>query len=388
MVFVRGIIVWILFSWVMMSVRGQEGLYGLSPCNFPAIYNFGDSNSDTGGMAAAFYPMASPSGNTFFHKPSGRGSDGRLIIDFIAKHLGLPYLSGYLDSVGTNFRHGANFATGGATIRHQNESWFLNGVSPFPLDIQTEHFNQFKSRTTDLYNQADVNECEKSRLPRPDEFSKALYTFDIGMNDIAAGYRAQMSYEEIRTTIPDIVSQLGSAIQYLHGLGARTFWIHNTAPYGCLAVTMHRVSTNPQPGYLDQIGCVKEQNEISMEFNRQLKEKVVELRGKLPNASLAYVDVYAAKYGLIGNAKQEGFADPKTICCGYHENGIDIWCGNKANVNGSEIYAGSCKDPSSVISWDGVHYSEAANHWIANHIINGSLSDPPIPLTNACQCHI
>ena len=52
-------------------------------CDFPAIFNFGDSNSDTGCMAAAFYPMASPCGETYFHEPAGRASDGRLIIDFI-----------------------------------------------------------------------------------------------------------------------------------------------------------------------------------------------------------------------------------------------------------------------------------------------------------------
>lgn len=68
-----------------------------------------------------------------------------------AEKLQLPYLSPYLDSIGTNFRHGANFATGGSTIRRQNESVFLNGVSPFSLDIQIVQFNQFKDRTSKLY---------------------------------------------------------------------------------------------------------------------------------------------------------------------------------------------------------------------------------------------
>lgn len=78
----------ILVSWVL-SVLGEEKI-GLSPCNFPAIYNFGDSNSDTGGNSAALYPSGPPSGETFFHEPAGRGSDGRLIIDFIGNmHINL-----------------------------------------------------------------------------------------------------------------------------------------------------------------------------------------------------------------------------------------------------------------------------------------------------------
>lgn len=80
-----------------------------------------------------------------------------------------------------------------------------------------------------------------------------------------------------------------------------------------------------------------------------------------------------------------GLGDPFQICCGYHGIGYDIWCGNKGNVNGSEVSADSCSDPSVVISWDGVHYSEAANHWIANRIIDGSLSDPPMAIMKACH---
>ena len=54
-------------------------------CHFPAVFNFGDSNSDTGSMSAVFAQLLPPNGRTFFGKPSGRFSDGRLIIDFIGK---------------------------------------------------------------------------------------------------------------------------------------------------------------------------------------------------------------------------------------------------------------------------------------------------------------
>jgi hypothetical protein len=76
---------------------------------------------------------------------------------FAAKRLRLPYLSAYLNSIGTNFKHGANFATGGSTIRRLNESFFANGVSPFSLEIQIVQFDQFKTRTSNLYNQGNTN---------------------------------------------------------------------------------------------------------------------------------------------------------------------------------------------------------------------------------------
>lgn len=63
-----------------------------------------------------------------------------------AEEFNLPYLGAYLDSIGTNFRHGANFATGGSSI-------LPGGYSPFHLNLQISQFIQFKSRTTTLYKQ-------------------------------------------------------------------------------------------------------------------------------------------------------------------------------------------------------------------------------------------
>lgn len=65
------------------AVAVGSGGGGLGSCGFPAVYNFGDSNSDTGGISAAFDVIQSPNGITFFGHPSGRACDGRLIIDFI-----------------------------------------------------------------------------------------------------------------------------------------------------------------------------------------------------------------------------------------------------------------------------------------------------------------
>lgn len=354
-----------------------------APCIFPAIYNFGDSNSDTGGISAAFQPVSWPYGETFFKQPAGRASDGRLVIDFIAERLGLPYLSAYLNSIGANFSHGANFATGGSTIRRQNETIFENGISPFSLDVQIWHYDQLRSRTTQLYNQVK-DSFQKSVLPNPEDFNKAIYTFDIGQNDLSVGFR-KMSNEQLLATLPDILLHFSEAIQHLYEQGARSFWIHNTGPIGCLPVSTLYV-TNPQPGFLDEYGCIKSQNEMAVEFNKQLKDTVTKLRNQLPQAAITYVDVYAAKYGLISNSKSQGFEDPMKICCGYHEKDGHVWCGQKGQTyNGTSVFGSSCEKPETNISWDAVHYTESANHWFANHILNGSLSDPPNPITQACN---
>ncbi|KAH1128781.1 hypothetical protein J1N35_000159 [Gossypium stocksii] len=348
---------------------------GSISCAFPAIYNFGDSNSDTGGISATLNEILPPNGETFFGHPAGRASDGRLIIDFIAEGIKLPYLSAYMDSIGTNFRHGANFATGGSSVRPP-------GFSPFNLGIQISQFIQFKARTTTLYSQPSLNRripLSISNLPRPAEFSQALYTFDIGQNDLGHGFQT-MSEKQVRDSIPDIVGELSKAIHILYKEGARFFWIHNTGPLGCLP---YNVIYGKKPGNVDKNGCVKAQNEAAMEFNKQLKNKIAWLRTQLPFAKFTYVDVYSAKYDLISNAKKLGFVDPFNFCCGSFY-GYHINCGKKAIVNGT-VYGNPCDHPSNHISWDGIHYSETANMLVSNRILNGSLSDPHVSIQDACH---
>lgn len=85
MEFDRVVVVWFLVTLWVLGAGDRQVVIGLPPCNFPAIYNFGDSNSDTGGISAAFLAVPPPNGETFFGRPSGRTSDGRLVIDFIGK---------------------------------------------------------------------------------------------------------------------------------------------------------------------------------------------------------------------------------------------------------------------------------------------------------------
>ena len=50
------------------------------------IFNFGDSNSDTGGFSLGYgIIIGPPTGRAFFGHPTGRFSDGRLILDFLCK---------------------------------------------------------------------------------------------------------------------------------------------------------------------------------------------------------------------------------------------------------------------------------------------------------------
>ncbi|XP_074558793.1 GDSL esterase/lipase At5g45910-like isoform X2 [Curcuma longa] len=72
---------------------------------YNALFNFGDSLSDTGNVVLAGLPY----GMTYFGHHTGRCSDGRLVIDFIAEGIGLPHLPPSTAN-NTSFLRGANFA--------------------------------------------------------------------------------------------------------------------------------------------------------------------------------------------------------------------------------------------------------------------------------------
>ncbi|ONI34762.1 hypothetical protein PRUPE_1G497300 [Prunus persica] len=378
------VIISLFCSYMLLShyITTLSPALALEDCHFPAIFNFGDSNSDTGGMAAAIYRPPPPSGKTHFHTPAGRFSDGRLIIDFLAKSLGHPFLSAYLDSIGTNFSHGANFATASSTIRLPDPIIPApGGFSPFTLNIQCSQFLQLKSRSQLIRHRGGIF---ASLMPKKKYFAKALYTFDIGQNDLPEGFFGNLTVQEVNASVPNIVSTFSANIKKIYDSGGRSFWIHNTGPIGCIPYILVNF-----PAQKDEVGCAKLYNEVAQYFNHKLKEATVQLRKDLPLAAITYVDIYSVKYSLYKEPQKYRFEQPLVSCCGtggkYNFNSKTVECGRTVTVNGRQIFADSCKRPYVKVNWDGIHYTDAAAKIIFDKISTGAFSDPPLPLKQACH---
>ncbi|KAK7821511.1 gdsl esterase/lipase [Quercus suber] len=298
--------------------------------NFPAIFNFGDSNSDTGELVATgIETLLPPNGQSYFKKPSGRYCDGRLIIDFLVRSMDLPFLNAYLDSIGTpNFRKGCNFAAAASAIRP-----ITGSASPFSLGIQVAQFQRLKARVLELEMLPKGKKLGK-HLPKKDYFEKGLYTFDIGQNDIASAFFSK-SLDQIIASIPEILAEFETGIQKLYEQGARNFWIHNTGPLGCLPQNIAIFGTDKSK--LDEFGCVSQHN--------------------------------------------QGFEHPIRACCGYGGPPLNydsrISCGQTKILNGTSVTVKGCSDSSKYISWDGIHYTQAANMHVSSEILTGRYSDPP-----------
>ncbi|KAJ4814280.1 GDSL esterase/lipase [Rhynchospora pubera] len=228
---------------------------------------------------------------------------------------------------------------------------------------------------------------KKYMVPREEFFAEALYTIDIGQNDLTSIlFSPNMSPENY---LQDALQRLATVIKEIYKTGGRYFWIHNTGPLGCLPYVLVRPPVGSEE--MDETGCRIFYNALAEKYNAMLNETVVKLREKLPAASLTLVDVYSAKYHLITHASNyAGFENPLKACCGdgddkYNYN-VNARCGQTKTVNGVNILlAKSCKDPQKRINWDGAHYTEAANKWVFDKISTGQLSDPPHPLIFVCR---
>ncbi|KAL7246422.1 hypothetical protein ACSBR2_001509 [Camellia fascicularis] len=133
-----------------LLANGSNSIVGLK---YPAVFNFGDSNSDTGEFFAGLgVRLGLPFGSTYFHKPSSRMCDGRLVLDFLMEAMGLPFLNPYLNAIGApSFRNGCNFAASGCTVLPAT----AQSVCPFSFGIQVAQFLRLKAEK--LYDEGARN---------------------------------------------------------------------------------------------------------------------------------------------------------------------------------------------------------------------------------------
>ncbi|GJN05347.1 hypothetical protein PR202_ga22968 [Eleusine coracana subsp. coracana] len=346
----------------------DPGEGGSSACSRrPVVFAFGDSNTDTGGAAAGlgyYFPL--PEGRAFFRRSTGRLCDGRLVIDYLCESLNMSYLSPYLEALGSDFTGGANFAISGSTTLPRNV--------PFALHVQVQQFLHLKQRNLDIIARGESAPVDA------DGFRNALYLIDIGQNDLSAAFGSGASYDDIvHQRIPAVISEIKDAILTLYYNGAQNFWVHGTGPLGCLPQKLAIPRANDSD--LDYSGCLKPLNDGSYEFNNQLCAVCDQLSSQLRGATIVYIDILAIKYELIANHSAYGFEEPLMACCGYggppYNYDRDVSClGPGFRV---------CEDGTKFVSWDGVHYTDAANAVVADKILSGEFSRPKLPFDYFCK---
>ncbi|GJW61382.1 SGNH hydrolase-type esterase domain-containing protein [Tanacetum coccineum] len=179
--------------------------------------SFGDSLADTGSqkelshISHQLYPcLYSPYGETFFHKPTGRCSNGRLIIDFLAESLGLPMMQPFLhnkhtiDDIAVALRQGVNYAMAGATTLDWSfleAEWPERTVINASLEVQLTWFKQ--SLPSICGNTSDCKSFIKSSL---------ILMGEIGGNDYSFPLLAGKSVDEVKPYVHLVTDMIISTV--------------------------------------------------------------------------------------------------------------------------------------------------------------------------------
>ncbi|KAM3331781.1 hypothetical protein ACQJBY_027599 [Aegilops geniculata] len=369
---------------------------------YKRLFSFGDSLTDTGNYiihyANASGPvLALPYGETFFGRPTGRWSDGRLIIDFIGKcmderrhllstymhdacelfraveRLGFQYWPAYLKGAAgkspvEEFRYGANFAVAAATALSQD--FFLkknlrvdlltpSPIPPYSLGVQIDLFKKV------LAMLASTDQERKEVMA-----SSLFLVGEIGLNDYNHPFLQNKTLEWVRPLAPQVIESIALSIEALIELGAKTMYVPGIFPLGCTPLYL---SLFPGDDRDPATGCLRGLNDLILVHNHMLEAKLEELRRDHPGVSITYVNSYDNVLGLVTAPTQNGF-DKETVL----EACYPVFITGSAAV--------PCLDPSKHVNFDGLHMTEAAYKLMARGMLDGPFAAPPIMSTCNHSC--
>ncbi|KAJ0964912.1 hypothetical protein J5N97_026050 [Dioscorea zingiberensis] len=235
----------------------------------PALFVIGDSTVDCGTnnylgtIARADRP---PYGRDFdTHRPTGRFSNGRVIIDFLAERLGLPFVPPYLGRTGRieDMIHGLNYASAASGILFSSGSDLGQHIS------LTQQIQQLM----DTFQQLEM---------------------DLGV-PTAADFISSFCLSPVMSV---------NGLKKLYDKNVRKVVLMGIAPIGCTPhYLMHYGSENGE--------CVDEVNNVVIEFNYAMRYMVDELNRELSETRIIFCDAFNGSMEILANRNLYG----EDRCC-------------------------------------------------------------------------
>lgn len=358
-------IIYVVPMLILSVPAASSAIKGHDRIHVPAMFLFGDSLADAGNnnfipnsSAKANFP---PYGETFFHHPTGRFTNGRTAFDFIASILRLPFPPPYLKPR-SDFSHGINFASGGSGILDSTG----NELNIMPLSFQIRQF---------VANYSNLSLKQKSSggvYDAKTHLSRSLYVISSGGNDISLNYLLNATFQRT-TSAPSFVKMLLSRYnEYLVSLyktGARNFLLLDIPPVGCIP-SARLAGMKAWNGR-----CLQTANKLVTTYNGGLRQLTAHLNTKLEGATFLVTNSYDFVLNIIKHGKSYGFIRTKSACCGAGPFHTAVNCGLKVPKDKrGEYRAFLCKRPEKYVFWDGTHPTERVYRMVSRQIWHGNSS--------------
>jgi phospholipase/lecithinase/hemolysin len=279
---------------------------------YTAIFAFGDSLSDAGNIF-------SESGNTIplAYYVDGHFSNGPTWVEDLSQMLGLGTMKPFLTSP-----DGTNFAFGGAQTGVTDINPF-DPSSPIHIDLpdQITAFN----------------------LVDPNPVKGALYTLDIGANDIMNALEAfsenKITFGEVGTVVGQAEANTIKSVKSLVKLGAQSLLFYEVPNLGL----------TPR---FDGTALQGKASDLAASFNAEV------LKGlKSDGLKVFTLDTYDLLDEIKADPSEFGFTNVSDPC----------WTGDFTHTNSGTLCAPpeSPEQQNQFLFWDEVHPTEAGHLWAA-----------------------
>ncbi|CAA6675885.1 unnamed protein product [Spirodela intermedia] len=314
----------------------------------PAIYAFGDSTTDVGNnnflpgnQAKANFP---PYGIDFRRsRPTGRYSNGYLVVDYMAKKLNFnksppAYLSISNDA---QANRGVNFASG-----DRNFSISLNQQIKYFKGIARRLRTRIGGRAAHCF------------------LSKSLFVFSTGSNDMFRFYVnfGLKNETQQQLFIGQLTGQFRNQLETLYDLGARKFAVFGSSLIGCVPILRLGV-----PG----AKCVEDLNNLSQQFNKATQIVLRDHASTLKGFSYSFINSYDFFTLVSSQPLKYGFTDIVSACCGSGRLNAESECRPNSTY---------CFNRDEYIYWDRVHPTQATYRLIALTAYRGRRYASPVTI--------
>ncbi|CAI9094494.1 OLC1v1030243C1 [Oldenlandia corymbosa var. corymbosa] len=344
-------------------------------CKFDKMFNLGDASSDTGNRVRenqSEIPCSSfPYGITL-GRPTGRCSNGLLMIDYFARAFGLPYLNPY-EADWEVFDNGVNFAVAGATAlpvetlqakglpSHKgNTDYWLGTIGIQSLHIATKSSLSVQIERMSTY----FNKTCKTRAACKEYLQNSVFFVgNIGETDFNFAFFGLGGSEFVGLT-REIVKSIMEGVRAVIRFGATKVIVPGRFPIGCLPMSLnYHNPAEDSPSFYDSNQCLKGYNSWAAHHNEILKVAIEDLKREHPDVTIVYADYYNAYLSLLTNAEKLGFENKFSASCRSGDRfnfSFDKTCGK----------AESCSNPESYISWDGFTTTQQANKFMVDYLLD------------------
>ncbi|KAG0612204.1 hypothetical protein M758_6G009900 [Ceratodon purpureus] len=350
-----------------------------SPSGFPvpSYYVMGDAFHDAGNnnFIKTKVPMANykPYGMTYFKKPNGRFSDGRIFSDLLAVIMKLPQAAPSLSNVTIDQKGTCiNFASGGSAILPAS-SVAMGAPNAFTFDQQVTQYEGF---AVDVIYEYGVDQALLI-------LNDAIYQLNLGTIDLLA-YFTKPNYAAtagpLNTFLDSLAAEYLRMVERLYSQGARKVVVFGIGP----------ISKTPLGRFLSS----KMIPDAGIKWCAAIDSAVRQLNGKLSNMvkrlnadsgldqmhaslQLVYADVYGAVTDITRNPTKYGFTDVKNACCGGGKFGAEFLCGHSKSK--------TCRSVSKNLFWNGMQFTEAGNKKLFSLFFGGSSFVKPFSVQRLCK---